>query len=63
MSSPFESRRIGGILRFLAELESVTAEFVASGVLDDELTSRRRSRGDAHGFDEAVAEELQVKAL
>jgi hypothetical protein len=63
MSSPFEARRLGGTLRFLAELESVAAEFVASGVLDDELTSRRRQRGDSYGFEEAVTEELQVKAL
>jgi hypothetical protein len=63
MSSPSEARRVGGVLRFLAELESIAAEFVATGVVDDELTSRRRFRGDSHGVDEAVIEELQVKAL
>jgi hypothetical protein len=63
MSSPSEARRVGGVLRFLAELESIATELVATGVLDDELSPRRRARGDSHGPDGAAIEELQVKAL
>jgi hypothetical protein len=63
MSSPSEARRIFGVLRFLAELESIATEVVATGVLDDELSPRRRVRGDSHGPEETVIEELQVKAL
>ncbi|HEX3462667.1 MAG TPA: hypothetical protein VHS78_01270 [Candidatus Elarobacter sp.] len=49
-----------GALRFLAELGSVAAECAATGVWDDELTARRRQRGDANAENR---EELRVKAL
>ena len=46
----------------LAELSAVAAECAATGVWDDELTARRRQRGDAR-VGELRSEELQVKAL
>jgi hypothetical protein len=60
MKATSESRRVAGALRFLAELGSVAAECAATGVWDDELSARRRQRGDARA---EIREELQVKAL
>ena len=57
-----DSRRVAGALRMLAELSAVAAECAAAGVWDDELTARRRQRGDAR-VSELRSEELQVKAL
>ena len=57
-----ESRRITGALRMLAELSAVAAECAAAGVWDDELTARRRQRGDARVGD-LRSDDLQVKAL
>ena len=57
-----DSRRVAGALRMLAELSAVAAECAATGVWDDELTARRRQRGDARVSD-IRSEELQVKAL
>jgi hypothetical protein len=49
-------------MRFLAELSSVAAECAATGVWDDELTTRRRQREDTRGPDLRTSE-LQGKAL
>ena len=57
-----DSRRAAGALRMLAELSAVAAECADAGVWDDELTARRRQRGDARVSD-LRSEELQVKAL
>ena len=46
----------------LAELSAVAAECAAAGVWDDELTARRRQRGDARVGD-LRSDDLQVKAL
>jgi hypothetical protein len=46
----------------LAELSSVAAECAAAGVWTDELTARRRQRGDAR-VGEIRSEDFQVKAL
>jgi hypothetical protein len=60
MEATSNGRRVAGALRFLAELSSVAADCAATGVWDDELSARRRQRGDARA---EIREELQVKAL
>jgi hypothetical protein len=60
MDSITEGRRVVGALRFLAEISSVAAECAATGVWDDELTARRRYRGDTR---EPRVEEFGAKAL
>jgi hypothetical protein len=62
MNMTSESRRVTGALRMLAELSAVAAECAATGVWDDELTARRRQRGDAR-LGEFRSDDLQVKAL
>jgi hypothetical protein len=57
-----ESRRVTGALRMLAELSAVAAECAATGVWDDELSARRRQRGDFRAG-ELRGDDLQVKAL
>lgn len=46
----------------LAELSAVAAECAATGVWADELSARRRQRGDARAG-ELRGDDLQVKAL
>jgi hypothetical protein len=62
MNVTSDPRRIAGALRMLAELSAVAAECAAAGVWDDELTARRRQRGDARVGD-LRTDDLQVKAL
>lgn len=62
MDSTTEARRVAGALRFLAELSSVAAECAATRVWDDELTARRRQRGDVRAADRRT-EVLEGKAL
>lgn len=62
MNVTHESRRLSGALRMLAELSAVAAECAAAGVWGDELTARRRQRGDLR-FGDRRTDDLQVKAL
>ena len=62
MNVTLESRRVTGALRMLAELSAVAAECAAAGVWADELTARRRQRGDARVGD-LRNDDYQVKAL
>jgi hypothetical protein len=56
-------RQVPGVLRFLAELQSVAAELDATGAWDDELTARRRQRDDVRTAGDSQVLERQVKAL
>jgi hypothetical protein len=62
MDEPTSGRRIASTLSFLAELQSVAAECVTVGSREDEITTRRRARGDLRTT-EIRSEERQVKAL
>lgn len=62
MDAPASGRRAAGALRFLAELQAVAAECAATGVWDDEFSTRRRQR-EEHRNLEIRSEERVVKAL